>query len=118
MRPQLFRTRITELFGIRHPLLCGGLIWLADATYVAAAVNAGGMGFITALSFPEDPERFRAELRKCRTLTGGRRFGASLAFSVRPNVNDRLLPYIDIIREEKIAFVETWGEILRPFCRF
>jgi NADH:quinone reductase (non-electrogenic) len=68
MRPQLFRTRITELFGIRHPILCGGLIWLADAAYVAAAVNAGGMGFITALSYPEGPERFRAELRKCRGM--------------------------------------------------
>jgi NADH:quinone reductase (non-electrogenic) len=109
MRPQLFRTRITELFGIRHPILCGGLIWLADAAYVAAAVNAGGMGFITALSFPEGPERFRAELRKCRTLTHGKPFGVSLAFSARPNVNERLLPYMDIIREEKVAFLETSG---------
>jgi NADH:quinone reductase (non-electrogenic) len=88
VRPQLFRTRITELFGIRHPILCGGLIWLADASYVAAAVNAGGMGFITALSFPGNPERLRAEVRKCRTLTEGKAFGVSLAFSARPNVND------------------------------
>ena len=115
MRPQLFRTRITDLFGIRHPILCGGLIWLADAAYVAAAVNAGGMGFITALSFPQEPERFRAELRKCRTLTGGKPFGVSLAFSARPNVNDRLLPYIHIIREEHVAFVETSGGSPAPY---
>jgi NADH:quinone reductase (non-electrogenic) len=115
VRPQLFRTRITDLFGIRHPILCGGLIWLADAAYVAAAVNAGGMGFITALSFPQEPERFRAELRKCRTLTGGKPFGVSLAFSARPNVNDRLLPYIDIIREEHVAFVETSGGNPAPY---
>ncbi|HEY8442763.1 MAG TPA: nitronate monooxygenase [Xanthobacteraceae bacterium] len=115
MRPQLFRTRTTQLFGIRHPILCGGLIWLADASYVAAAVNAGGMGFITALSFPGNPERLRAEVRKCRTLTEGKAFGVSLAFSARPNVNDRLLPYIDIIREEKIPFVETSGGNPAPF---
>jgi nitronate monooxygenase len=115
VRPQLFRTRITELFGIRHPVLCGGLIWLADAAYVAAAVNAGGMGFITALSFPNDPECFRAELCKCRTLTGGKAFGVSLAFSSRGGVNDRLIPYIDIIREEKIKFVETSGGNPAPF---
>ena len=61
MRPQLFRTRITELFGIRHPILCGGLIWLADAAYVAAAV--GGvprrMGCNSPLlSYPEGPSAF------------------------------------------------------------
>ncbi len=115
MRPQLFRTRITELFGIRHPILCGGLIWLADAAYAAAAVNAGGMGFITALSFPGDAERFRDEVRKCRALTCGKPFGVSLAFSSRPHVNDRLLPYIDIIREEKIPFLETSGGNPAPF---
>jgi nitronate monooxygenase len=71
VRPPLFRTRITDLFGIRHPILCGGFIWLADAAYVAAVVNAGGMGFITALSFPDSAEDFRREIRKCRALTKG-----------------------------------------------
>jgi NAD(P)H-dependent flavin oxidoreductase YrpB (nitropropane dioxygenase family) len=109
VRPQLFRTRITDLFEIRHPILCGGLIWLADAAYVAAVVNAGGMGFITALSFPDGAERFREEVRKCRSLTAGKPFGVSLALSGRPNVNERLFPYINVIREEKVAFVETSG---------
>jgi NADH:quinone reductase (non-electrogenic) len=109
VRPQLFRTRITDLFEIRHPILCGGLIWLADAAYVAAVVNAGGMGFITALSFPDGAERFRDEIRKCRSLTAGKPFGVSIAFSGRPNVNERLFPYINVISEEKVAFVETSG---------
>ena len=43
-----FETRITELFGIRLPIIAGGLQWLANAEYVAAAANAGIMGFITA----------------------------------------------------------------------
>lgn len=109
MRSQLVRTRMTDLFGIPHPILCGGLIWLADAGYVAAAVNAGAMGFMTALSFPDDPERFRAEVRRCKALTSGKPFGVCLAFSSRPGVNERLKPYVRIVLEEKVKFIETSG---------
>lgn len=109
MRQQIFRTRLTDLFGIRHPILCGGLQWLADARYVAAAVNAGSMGFITALSFPDDPEAFRQEVRQCRELTQGKPFGVSIAFSARPHANERLLPYLRIVTEEQVKFVETSG---------
>ena len=82
----LFKTRITELFGIDHPILCGGLMWLSDATYVAAGVNAGGMGFVTARTFP-DPGAFRAELQKCRSLTGGKAFGVNLYLTPREAEN-------------------------------
>ncbi len=109
MRPPLFRTRITDLFGIRHPILCGGLIWLADAAYVGAVVNAGGMGFITALSFPDSAEDFRHEIRKCRALTKGQPFGVSIAFSARAGVDERLISYVNVVAEEKVAFVETSG---------
>lgn len=109
MRQQIFRTRITDLFGIRHPVLCGGLMWLADARYVAAAVNAGCMGFITALSFPGEPEAFRREVRKCRELTQGKPFGVSISFSARANVNERLLPYLAVIADEQVKFIETSG---------
>jgi NAD(P)H-dependent flavin oxidoreductase YrpB (nitropropane dioxygenase family) len=109
VRPQVFRTRITDLFGITHPILCGGLFLLSDARYVAAAVNAGCMGFITALSFPDDPEGFRREIRRCRALTRGKPFGASLAFSARPGADDRLAPYVAVIAEEGVKFVETSG---------
>ena len=75
-----FETSITRLFGITHPILCGGLMWLADARYVAAAVNAGGMGFITARTFP-DPGAFRAELQACRALTAGRPFWSNAGWA-------------------------------------
>ena len=78
MRPQTFKTRITDLLGIRHPILCGGLgPGVSDAKYVAACVNAGGMGFIVAGGFP-DPDEFRAQLRLCRELTDGKPFGVNL----------------------------------------
>jgi nitronate monooxygenase len=117
MRAQQFRTRITDLFGIRHPILCGGLFLLADARYVAAAVNAGSMGFITAMSFPDDPEDFRREIRTCRELTLGRPFGVSIAFSARPGANERVARYVRITVEEQVKFVETSGGSPQQFVR-
>ena len=103
-----FKTRITELFGIEHPILCGGLMWLSDAAYVAASVNAGGMGFITARTFP-DPEIFRAELRKCHQLTGGRPFGVNLYLTPREADNSLLKGHTQILLEEGVRIVETSG---------
>jgi nitronate monooxygenase len=116
MRPALFKTRITELFGIRHPILCGGLMWLADAPYVAAAVKAGGMGFITAVTFP-DAGRFREELALCRELTGGMPFGVNLSISRSREMLDRFQEHVDILCREGVRFVETSGaspEMLLP----
>jgi NADH:quinone reductase (non-electrogenic) len=104
----LFKTRITELFGIAHPILCGGLMWLSDAAYVAASVNAGGMGFITARTFP-DPGLFRAELRKCRALTGGRPFGVNLYLTPREADNSFMQGHTRILLEEGVRHVETSG---------
>src|SRR5271167_4071417 len=81
VRDQLFKTKITELLGIAHPILCGGLgPGVSDARYVAAVVNAGGMGFIMALGWT-DPDEFRVELRRCRELTAGKPFGVNLYIS-------------------------------------
>ena len=66
-------------------------------------------GFITALSFPDDPEAFRREVQKCSALTEGKPFGVSISFSARANINERLLPYLKIIVDEKVKFVETSG---------
>ncbi len=104
----VFKTRVTELFGIDHPVLCGGLMWLSDANYVAASVNAGGMGFITAKTFP-DPVAFRDELQKCRGLTGGKRFGVNLYLSAQPGSNDMLHDHVGIMLDEGVDLVETAG---------
>jgi nitronate monooxygenase len=108
MRDRVFSTRITELFGIRHPILCGGMLHLSDARYVAAVVNAGGMGFIGAWNFP-DPGEFLNEVRKCRELTGGKPFGVNISVSRRPGVNEMLSPHVDIVIREGVRFVETSG---------
>jgi NAD(P)H-dependent flavin oxidoreductase YrpB (nitropropane dioxygenase family) len=114
MRPALFRTRITEMLGIRHPILAGGLgPQVSDARYVAAVVNAGGMGFIVAAGFP-DADEFRAQLRRCRELTQGRPFGVNLYISRQEGGVDRVRRQIDILVEEGVACVETAGASPEP----
>jgi NAD(P)H-dependent flavin oxidoreductase YrpB (nitropropane dioxygenase family) len=116
MRDPLFSTRLTRLLGISHPILCGGLMHLADGRYVAAVVNAGGMGFITALSFP-DQTKFRDELRLCRELTGGKPFGVCLSVSRRKEANERLPRFVDTLLEEGVRIIETSGhspDIIAP----
>ncbi|MEO1191623.1 MAG: nitronate monooxygenase [Pseudomonadota bacterium] len=108
MSRQRFRTRLTELLGIDHPILAGGLMWLADARYVAAAVNAGAMGFITAKTFP-DPERFREELRLAKELTGGKPFGVNLYLAVHGGDDSVLKTHSKILLEEGVRLVETAG---------
>ncbi|HCP45027.1 MAG TPA: nitronate monooxygenase [Deltaproteobacteria bacterium] len=103
-----FQTRITELFGIEHPLLCGGLMWLADARYVGAVVNAGAMGFITPRSFP-DLDAFRAQLADCQEITCGRPFGVNLYISGQANQNDRVDAWIEASLGAGVRHFETAG---------
>ena len=42
----MFETRITKLFNIKYPIICGGMMWLGRAELAAAVANAGGLGFI------------------------------------------------------------------------
>jgi NAD(P)H-dependent flavin oxidoreductase YrpB (nitropropane dioxygenase family) len=114
MREQLFETRLTRLLGIRHPILCGGLgPGVSDARYVAAVVNAGGMGFIMALGW-SDPAAFREELRACREITGGKPFGVNLYISRQAGGIERATRQIQILCEEKVACVETAGASPEP----
>ena len=108
MANQKFRTRITDLFGIDHPIVCGGMMWLADADYVSAVARAGGIGFITPRSFPT-PEDFREQLRKAHDLSDGKPFGVNLYISARPESNQLLQTFLDISIEEGVKFVETAG---------
>ena len=64
----MLNTRITEMLGIDYPILQGGMQWLARAELVSAVANAGGFGFITAISFAK-PEELREEIRRARDMT-------------------------------------------------
>ena len=106
--PSLFRTRITELYGIRLPVIASGLMWLANADYVGAAVNAGLMGFMTSASFP-DPNDLRNEIRRCREITQGKPFGVNIGVQSADKDEARISRVLDIVIGEGVPFVETYG---------
>ncbi|MFM0340602.1 NAD(P)H-dependent flavin oxidoreductase [Paraburkholderia fungorum] len=105
---QSFRTRITDCFGIRHPILLGGMHHLGESGIVAAVVNAGAMGFITARSF-SSADALRSDLRRCRTLTDGRPFGVNLTLSRRAELNRDVAGWIRIALEEGVRHFESAG---------
>ena len=61
----MFKTRITEMFGIEYPIIQGALMWLSRAELVAAVSNAGGLGILAALTFPT-PQELREEIKKTK----------------------------------------------------
>lgn len=102
------RTAITDLFGIRLPIIAGGLHWLSNADYVAAAGRAGIISFITAASFP-DTEALRAEIRRCRDLCEGAPFGVNVSMLPKLVQGERTQEVFDLIVAEGVRFVETSG---------
>ena len=108
----MLKTRITEFFGIERPIVQGGLMWIARAELAAAVANAGGIGFMTALTYPE-PEGLRAEIRKCRQLTD-KPFGVNLTFL--PTLRPPDYPaYIQVCIDEGVRFIETAGRNPEPY---
>ena len=108
----MLKTRITEFFGIERPIVQGGLMWIARAELAAAVANAGGIGFMTALTHPE-PEGLRAEIRKCRQMTD-KPFGVNLTFL--PTLRPPDYPaYIQVCIEEGVRFIETAGRNPEPY---
>jgi nitronate monooxygenase len=100
------------MFGVARPIVQGGLMWIARAELTSAVANAGGMGFMTALSFA-DPEALRAEIRKCRRMTDNP-FGINLTFL--PTLRPPDYPaYIQVCIEEGIRFIETAGRNPEPY---
>ena len=72
------KTRITELFGIEHPIIQGGMHYVGFAEMAAAVSNAGGLGIITALTL-QTPELLAKEIARCREMTD-KPFGVNLTF--------------------------------------
>jgi NADH:quinone reductase (non-electrogenic) len=108
----MFKTRVTELFGIEYPIVQGGLMWIARAELVSAVANAGGIGFLTALTHPT-PEGLAAEIRKAREMTD-KPFGVNLTF-LPTLIPVDYAPYIDVCIAEGIRFMETAGRNPEPY---
>ena len=72
----MIRTRFTEMFGIDHPIVQGGMMWVGTADLVAPVAQAGALGFLTALTQPT-PEALVREIARTRERTD-RPFGVNL----------------------------------------
>ena len=106
------RTRITELFGIKHPIIQGGMHYVGFAELAAAVSNAGGLGIITGLT-QKTPAALAEEIARCRDRTD-KPFGVNLTFL--PTVTAPDYPgYIDAIINGGVTIVETAGRNPQPY---
>jgi NADH:quinone reductase (non-electrogenic) len=100
------KTRITELLGIEHPIIQGGMHYVGYAELAAAVSNAGGLGIITGLT-QKSPADLAKEIARCREMTN-KPFGVNLTFL--PTVMAPDYPgYIDAILDGGVKIVETAG---------
>jgi nitronate monooxygenase len=105
------QTAFTETFGIKYPILCGGMTGVGTAQLIAAVANAGALGFLTALTQPT-PEALAAEIRRTQELTD-QPFGVNL--TILPTINP--VPYDEYraaIIESGVRIVETAGSNPEP----
>lgn len=106
------KTRITELLGIRYPIIQGGMQWVGLAELAAAVSNAGGLGIVTALT-QQTPDALRREIERTRAMTD-RPFGVNLTIlpAVKP---PPYAGYVQAIIDSGIKIVETAGNSPRDF---
>jgi len=100
------KTKITEMLGIEHPILQGGMHWVGFAEMAAAVSNAGGLGIITGLT-QRTPADLANEIARCREMTD-KPFGVNITFL--PSVTPPDYPgYIKAVIEGGVKVVETAG---------
>lgn len=93
------KTKITEMLGIKYPIIQGGMAWVAEYHLAAAVSNAGGLGLIGAASAP--PEIVREQIQKCKELTD-KPFGVNVML-LNPNAEE----VAKIVIEEGVKVVTT-----------
>jgi nitronate monooxygenase len=105
-------TRVSEMLGIRYPIIQGGMMWVGRAELASAVSNAGGLGILTALTQPT-PEALVKEIERCRTMTD-QPFGVNLTIlpSASPPPYEA---YLDAIIGSGIKVLETAGNNPKDF---
>ena len=110
----MFKTRITEMFGIEYPIIQGALQWLSRAELVTAVSNAGGLGIIAALTFPT-AEELREEIKKTKSMTD-KPFAVNITLlpTIRPVDYEA---YINVAIGEGVNIIETAGRSPAPYMK-
>lgn len=106
------RNRITDMLGIRYPIVQGGMMWVGRAELAAAVSDAGGLGILTALTQPT-PEALTLEIERCRRMTS-RPFGVNL--TILPSATPPpYAAYLDAIIASGVKILETAGSSPKEF---
>ena len=100
------KTRITELFGIEHPIIQGGMHFVGLAEMASAVSNAGGLGIITGLT-QGTPEKLENEINRCKEMTE-KPFGVNMTFLPSVNPPD-YAGLFKVIVDSGVKVVETAG---------
>lgn len=114
----VLKTKLTELCGIKHPIIQGGMHYVGYAEMAAAVSNAGGLGIITSLTIAQPPrgaEALRDEIRKCRRLTD-KPFGVNITLlpvGIPPDYEG----IMQVILDEGVKIVETAGRNPEPVIK-
>jgi NADH:quinone reductase (non-electrogenic) len=106
------KTRVTELLGIRYPIIQGGMQWVGRAELASAVSNAGGLGILTGLTQPT-PEALAREIERCRSMTDA-------PFGINMTIFPTITPppyeaYIDVIIDMGATIIETVGNKAMQF---
>ncbi|MFT4863352.1 MAG: NAD(P)H-dependent flavin oxidoreductase YrpB (nitropropane dioxygenase family) [Pseudohongiellaceae bacterium] len=106
------KTRVTEMLGIQHPVVQGGMQWVGLAELASAVSNAGGLGIVTALTQPT-PEDLAKEIQRCQGMTD-KPFAVNLTIlpTIKPVPYEE---YASAIASSGIKIVETAGRNPEPF---
>ncbi|MCZ2257160.1 NAD(P)H-dependent flavin oxidoreductase [Sporosarcina sp. G11-34] len=105
-----WKTRLTDLLGVKYPIVQGGLAYLAYADLCAAVSNAGGLGQITAMSL-DSPEALREEIKKVKEMTD-KPFGVNFAIGQHGRPFSHM---VDVAIEEGVEVVSVTGGNPTPF---
>ena len=102
------KTRITELFGIKYPIICGGMLWVTDAKLCAAISEAGGLGCITADQHTSG-EGLRAAIKEVKALTD-KPFGVNITLMPSFRITEEVFDdFFRVCAEEKVTNIEVSG---------
>jgi len=104
----MIKTAITEMFGLKYPIICGSMMWLCKPGLCAAISNAGGMGNLTAGNYATEDE-FRDAIKEVRALTDKPfMVGITLLPSVRITPEHNMM-YARVCAEEEVSGIEVSG---------
>src|SRR4030042_1399651 len=102
------KTRMTQLFGIKHPVMCGGMMWMAKPVLCAAISNAGGLGNLTAGNYNSGSELSQA-VDKTRQLTD-KPFCVNITLLPSVRINKEMhQDYFRVCCEKGVAAIEISG---------